>query len=65
MLAYATPTRKLSVLEAAQFLNVSVHTIRAWTRSRRLPFLRLGRRVVFDIADLEAFAAAGRVPPQE
>ena len=29
---------------------------------RRLPFLRLGKRILFAPADLLAFEAAGRVP---
>lgn len=57
--------RRLSLLEAAPFLGVSPHTVRAWARARRIPFHRLGRRLVFDRADLERFLAANRVPARE
>ena len=58
-------TRRLSVTEAAPFLGVSVFTVRAWIRQRRLPFHRLGRRIVLDQADLERFLAAHRVEARE
>ncbi len=46
-------------------LGVSPYTLRAWIRQRRLPFFRLGRRIVFDSRDLEAFLRANRVEPRE
>jgi hypothetical protein len=50
---------KLSVREAAAHLNVS----KSWLDKRRLdgngpPYLKMGRRVAYDIADLELFAAS-------
>ncbi len=56
---------KLSVAEAAPVLGVSVFTVRAWIRQRRLPFFRVGRRIVLDRQDLEAFLHAHRVEPRE
>ncbi len=56
---------KLSVAEAAPLLGVSVFTVRAWIRQRRLPFFRVGRRIVFDREDLEAFLRAHRVEVRE
>jgi excisionase family DNA binding protein len=51
------PTRKLSVQEAARFLGLSVSTL----NKMRLdgsgpPFLKLGRRVLYDIQTLDAWA---------
>lgn len=63
-----TPTegrKRLSVKEAAAILGVSVFTVRAWIRRRRLTFHRLGRRIVLDRADLERFLAAHRVEARE
>jgi predicted DNA-binding transcriptional regulator AlpA len=50
---------KLSVREAAAHLNVS----KSWLDKRRLdgngpPYLKMGRRVAYDLADLELFAAS-------
>jgi len=56
---------RLSVKEAAPILGVSVFTVRAWIRQRRLPFHRLGRRIVLDPSDLERFLGAHRVEARE
>jgi excisionase family DNA binding protein len=52
----------LDLHEAAQRLGVSPHTLRNWAvYQHRVPFLRLGRRLLFPLADLEAFERASRV----
>ena len=52
----------LSLVDAARRLGVSPHTLRAWARyQHRLPYLRLGRRLLFRRADLDAFEEACRV----
>jgi excisionase family DNA binding protein len=51
----------VSMAEAAVMLGVSRFTVRTWLRNRRLPFYRLGRRVLVDARDVEAFLARGRV----
>jgi len=56
---------KLSLIEAAPILGVSPHTLRAWTRERRIPFHRCGRRIVFAVADLERFLADNRIEALE
>jgi excisionase family DNA binding protein len=54
--------RNFSLDEAARRLGISRHTLRTWACSQhRLPFYRLGRRLLFAAADLEAFLAAHRV----
>jgi hypothetical protein len=50
---------KLSVRDAAAHLNVS----KSWLDKRRLDgngprYLKMGRRVAYDVADLELFAAS-------
>jgi excisionase family DNA binding protein len=44
-----------SVPEAADFLNISIHTLRAWISQRRIPFIKLGRGVRFRPEDLNEF----------
>jgi predicted DNA-binding transcriptional regulator AlpA len=53
--------RKLSVRETAAYLCVS----KSWLDKRRLDgngptYLKLGRRVVYDLSDLESWAASNR-----
>ena len=58
-------SKKLDLTQAAPMLGVSPHTLRAWTRERRIPFHRCGRRIVFAVSDLERFLAANRVEARE
>ena len=53
--------RRLSVEQAAPVLGVSVYMVRALVRQRRLPYYRVGRRIVLDQHDLEQFLQAHRV----
>jgi len=55
----------LSIKEAAKELNLSFHTLRMWTFQRRIPFVRLGRRVAFRREDLEALVEKGLVESKE
>jgi excisionase family DNA binding protein len=60
-----TDSRKLDLTQGASMLGVSPHTLRAWTRERRIPFHRCGRRIVFALVDLERFLADHRVEARE
>jgi excisionase family DNA binding protein len=51
--------------EAAEFLGVSLRTIRYWVATRRIPYFHLGRFIRFKPADLTAFLESGRVDPLE
>ena len=56
-------TRRLySVREAATYLGCGQSTIRREIRHRRLPCVRLGRRLLVDVRDLDAAIEAARVP---
>ena len=56
---------RVSVKDAAPILGVSVFMVRALVRQRRVPFHRVGRRIVLDRADLERFLRLNRVEPRE
>jgi excisionase family DNA binding protein len=43
----------LNLKEGAQELRLSIHTLRAWVFQKRLPVVRLGRRVLLRREDLE------------
>jgi len=57
-----TPTTVslMTVQEAAHFLSVSVSTLYGWAWQRRIPFVKVGRALRFDKADLEQFVRANR-----
>ena len=53
---------KLLITEqAAAFLGISKRTIQELTASRKLAFIKFGRNVRFDPADLAAFTEKNRV----
>jgi excisionase family DNA binding protein len=51
----------VGVAATATRMGVSPYTLRAWIRQGRIPFVRLGRRVLFDPADVDRFIKANRV----
>ncbi len=51
--------RLLNVTEAANSLRVSPHTIRAWQFQRKIPVVRIGRKVLFREKDLQALVEEG------
>jgi excisionase family DNA binding protein len=55
----------LSIEEGAGFLNIKASTVRAWILSRRIPFVKLGRRVFLRKTDLEKLIADSVVLPKD
>jgi excisionase family DNA binding protein len=54
-------TALVSIEEAAKMLGLSKFTLRRWTAQRRVPYVRLGRRIVFDPRALASFVTANTV----
>jgi excisionase family DNA binding protein len=64
--AKPTPLQDRFILtseEAAEFLGVSLRTIRYWVATRRIRYFHVGRFIRFKPADLTAFLESGRVDP--
>jgi len=56
------PTPKLTTVEAAAYLRLQPGTLEVWRcRGRGPAYQKLGRRVVYDRSDLDAFASAHTV----
>jgi excisionase family DNA binding protein len=53
-------SRLLTLLEVADMLRLSPHTIRAMVRKDRLRPLRICRRLLFDPADVQRLLEAAR-----
>lgn len=51
----------LTAVEAAAILRVAVPTLYGWAKQRRVPHVRLGDRVLFD---LDEIIGAARVPAE-
>lgn len=55
----------LSKREVAELLGISIFTIDAWVSQRReIPFVRMGRRILFDIRDVRAWVEKRKVNPE-
>lgn len=52
----------LTVQEAAKYLAISPSTLYGWVWQRRIVFVKVGRSLRFDLADLQEFIRANRVP---
>ncbi len=55
----------LNLAEGAKELRLSVHTLRAWIYQKRIPFVRLGRRVLLRRSDLEDLISKNVVDAKE
>jgi len=51
----------LTVEQAAELLNISKWTLAVWKCQRRIPFVKLGKRTLFDPVDLRQFVDSCKV----
>jgi excisionase family DNA binding protein len=58
-------TELLNLREGANELKLSIHTLRSWTYQKKIPFVRLGRRVLLRREDLETFINKNVVKAKE
>ena len=59
-----TITRLLSPASAAKYLAVCERTLFGLTKSGKLPAVRIGRAVRYDVADLDAFITKAKTGNQ-
>lgn len=52
----------LSIEEAASFLHIKASTVRSWILFRKIPFVKLGRRVFLRKPDLDKLIEKSVVP---
>lgn len=55
----------LDLREGAKELRLSIHTLRSWVSQKRIPHVRLGRRVLLRREDLEEMINKSVVMPRE
>jgi len=60
-----TARQLLSVVEVAAHLGVSRFTVRSWLRQARIPYVRLGRRVLLEPIEVQRFIEANRVEARQ
>jgi excisionase family DNA binding protein len=54
--------RLLNNDQAADILNISPYSLRGKVSRREIPFIKVGRRTLFDPEDLRAYIDARKVP---
>lgn len=52
----------IGIKPAAALLGISARTLQGWVRERRIVHYRFGHRVLFDPAEVRAWAKRRRVP---
>jgi DNA binding domain, excisionase family len=50
----------ITVEQAAKFLAVSTSTLYGWVYQRRIPFVKVGSALRFELAELEKFIQSNR-----
>jgi excisionase family DNA binding protein len=50
----------MTVQEAANFLAVSTSTLYGWVYLRRIPFVKVGRALRFELPELQKFIQSNR-----
>jgi excisionase family DNA binding protein len=56
--------RLVTVQVAAKYLSISVSTLYGWVWQRKIPFVKIGRVLRFDLVDLDRFIEANRTWPR-
>jgi len=53
--------RLITIREAAEYTGLAVSTLYSWVWQKRVPYVKLGRAVRFDLADLDRLIQLRRV----
>lgn len=53
----------LNIKEASEFLRISEITLYKYVSKRSVPFIKVGRKVLFNLEDLEKWVENKRVKP--
>ena len=58
-------TELVDLRDGAKELHLSIHTLRSWTYHKRIPYVRLGRRILLRREDMENLIKKSLVLPKE
>jgi excisionase family DNA binding protein len=50
--------------QAAELLNISPHSLRGYVSRGMIPYVKIGRRTLFDPADLQEYVESRKVAPR-
>ena len=58
-------TKLLSPQELSEVLSISIETVYAWTSQKRIPYIKMGRLVRFNMDEVNKWLERQRVEAQE
>lgn len=58
---YRVDQRYLSAQQASEYTGLSLSTIRLYVQREEIPFIRRGRRILFDIGELDTWLKDGAI----
>ena len=58
-------TKLLSPQELSDVLSISIETVYAWTSQKRIPYIKMGRLVRFNMDEVNKWLERQRVEAQE
>ncbi len=53
----------IDIHELSKRLGISVNTAYSWVNQRKIPYVKVGRLVRFDVLDIEKWLASNKVEP--
>ena len=53
--------RLLDKKEIAEYLNLSIYTVDTWVCQNRIPYVKIGRRVLFDLTEIDQWIEQQKV----
>ncbi len=57
--------RFIGIKECAEYLGVTKRTLYSWTFAKKIPYIKMGRLVKFDLKELEGWIKERRVKVYE
>lgn len=56
--------RLLSIKEMAIYTGLSIHTLYHWVNQGKIPFVKVGKNIKFDIYDIDKFIEERKFTPR-
>lgn len=56
-------TKLISPTGLAEMLGISLETVYAWTSQKRVPYIKMGRLVRFDVEEITSWLGGHKVAP--
>ena len=57
--------RLINKKELAEYLRLSIYTVDAWVSQHRIPYIKMGRRVLFDLDEIDKWKENRKVASEE